>query len=671
MSSDDGGSHDHIKQSWDDFVAPLVELEVAICEQDPDVQWLTQRPFFVVAYRIAAQLRAQAESLAFLNWRDRTWADPWFPGDGKHEALHLLRYQPVLRPDLTGLIPTDYQWENEGMRREGEAEAELQPHQRWSPDFRTYGRRPEGDAKVIDELRRLDLLVNKAIHDLLKHRATSLSTVKDNVAHGGYLQNCRPLRFEIGQRVLAVCDPGKGTGVHDDWSYDEDGSRNPDGSLTRSPCTVVWRCLLREGDIENHWLGLKVVMDDEEPSDIFYQPYQLLRDDGDTEDRLLIFAPADHDICVRAMTAEEEEMYPQPPFNRRISGGGDVSTGDVSTVMTNVLIPLLMRRWWSPALVFEVEPSGFFFLTPSGPSVMSPCYNEVDIGGLLDVHVEPGTIGRGLVDLELYAGVNVCHEGLLPGRVHAKLFERINAIEAAEEARNAELEAACVIGGVVRSWWWATEGTPCDDDGTPFYECVITAMNADGTYGIQYFEDGSGTHMTPPTTQLSYTNAPRTSIKPLQDDSPLQKVASAEAEASEDGASETGWFERLSAAEKLEMAQMLHNKEKGLADELARYRRDGRLISYHDGKRMRVRLFSSWLANHVARLIAQCFFSHPPLSLYISPSSHPHHRHGTPHCIYARIQTKLQRRSRCDALALPVLRLWALCRSEGNAHASL
>ena len=898
MSSDAGGSHDHVYQSWDDFVAPLVELVVAICEQDPDAllhaHWLTeQRPFFVVAYRVAAQLRAQAEGGSFLNWRNRTWADTEFPGIRRGADTEFLWYQPMLRPDLTCYIPAEFQWENEGMRREGEAEAELQPHLRWSPDFRTLYKE-RSSTLLMDELRRVDLRVNEhvmrslqvgggvpglsdhvateefrasyvpsletsecsvgnAIHGVLKQVHPDLGDMSDMCvkAVGDLLVDCmvqwtcssietlhedededdfeidvdmleeaianigvmdellkhskaegtkacankgaklvfpidgcasvleegawcmgwegcslskeakwywaavleylsaevielagnaltfrressddgdefnliqvedlekavsedeelaalfsealeehgfaggmaelhetsafglRPLRFEVGQRVLAVCSSGGGGGdVHDDWSYNQDGSRNLGGSVTRTPCTVVWRCY-NDISMVHGWLGLAVKADeyDEEmPKDIFYWPYQLLRDDaiGVTGGHL-IFAPVDHDMCVRAMTAEEEEMYPPPSFNE--------------DVYSRELIPMLMQRWWTPTLHFgrKCHPLFGFYWTPSAPSVMSPCYNEVDIGGLLDVDVKPGTVGRGLVDVECCAGLRVCAAGLLPDRVNAKLNERLMHIEAAEDARNAEFDAACgVVGKIVTSWWWATEGTPCDDDGNPFYACVITAINADGTYGIKYGmadPSGTGSFTTPPTTNLSYTNAPRTSIAPLQDDSPLQvplqKTASAEAEATEDGASEADTFwDGMSEAEKL---AMVRNASKKGEDALARYRRDGRLISHHDGKRVCLQLFSSWLANHVARLIAQCFFSLPHLCLSLSlpplSPSLPHslfpvttHSHGTRCHFNARIQTELRRLFGCDALALPVLRLWALCSSEGNTHAAL
>jgi hypothetical protein len=165
------------------------------------------------------------------------------------------------------------------------------------------------------------------------------------------------------------------------------------------PATIVSRC---------YRVFVETEGDDEECG---YQlaPYQMLVDRAVTRggyEQWLIYSSLDDDQCIRAQSTEEAAAHPPPT--------------DPSGERRGAALLLLFATFWK----------------------MDNGYTEVDIGGLLDIEVPPGTIGRGLIDLELTAGMNHHCDLYMSERCARKIQFRLQAYQSFTLARDAEEEKA-------------------------------------------------------------------------------------------------------------------------------------------------------------------------------------------------------------------------------------
>ncbi|KAK3269396.1 hypothetical protein CYMTET_22163 [Cymbomonas tetramitiformis] len=190
------------------------------------------------------------------------------------------------------------------------------------------------------------------------------------------------VRFDVGDRVLCCM------GTNDDDSSPED---DDDDNEMWCSGTVVWR-LFRRCECDSH-TGCK-------GCDRSIAPYQILLDEG-----ALITAPIDDDCCIRLAPATQ--CAPSAAQQEELK---------------DIMVRRLMRAWWA----------------------MSGGYEESDIGGLTDVHVKPGTIGRGLVDVECEEGLKEHHRvggRLLSYTCVKRLEDRLHALTAEVDKRKAEAGA--------------------------------------------------------------------------------------------------------------------------------------------------------------------------------------------------------------------------------------
>jgi len=312
--------------TFEDIVAPLRELEAEI-GQLADLSWPELRAHYVRLYRTVAQLRKEAA--------------------------------PVPVSSVLSL-PADHADEQEAVQLEGEAEAKLQPHCRWSPDWhgccaKKDSEQPGLPEGLLEALRAADQALNGELYD----------SWSEGVEKGFFEHE---LRFEVGQRVMA------NVGL--------------DESASWAPATIVMRCFRVEQDLAG---GFALA------------PYQLLLDEAADEDKLLIYSSIDDDQSVRAQSEAETEAHPSPSCDDRL----------------HAAMVVLFSTWWR----------------------MEGGYVEADIGGLLDVDVIPGVVGRGLVDVECVAALNHVPDAVLGERCVRKLRLRLGAFQVANAARKAAAES--------------------------------------------------------------------------------------------------------------------------------------------------------------------------------------------------------------------------------------
>ena len=191
--------------------------------------WRERRPMYVTLYRRVAQLDQQAEMRTFIS------------------------------------VPPAWAAEQEQVEAEGQAEAQMQPHLRWSEmDWR------EHMTELLESSAWPPPVFTAALAQA--ENAVHSSLGNPGLYHLGQAK-WRP-RFAIGARVLAhMTVPG----YSNEWW----------------PGTVVWR--LWE-DVSSCEEGGEVTQK--------FQPYQVMLDgNGDISPRA-VFAPADLDVCIKAGPAE-------------------------------------------------------------------------------------------------------------------------------------------------------------------------------------------------------------------------------------------------------------------------------------------------------------------------------------------------------------------------------
>jgi hypothetical protein len=359
-------------------------------DEDAGAAGEARAPMRVTADQILAPLREFEARVAANDANELVANDMWWLPHGRplHVALHRkvaqlnrelqasARLQSAASDCRSAVaatairVPAERASEQASIEREGQAEARVQPHVRWA----------RGDwRRIFSAATESGWPPAELVAEL---------TAADRSLNWRCYSNGAPTRLSIGTRVLARVA----------------------GSDDLAPGTIVWTCYRPTDDSKN------VV------------PYQILLDRPIDE--------AGEMSLIYADTEQHVREFDQPGAANFTAQIPSLDEDDCMRLVQTALQGVLFRAWWiigSLGLTIE-RPLASSYLNLADEYESYPCaggFDECDIAGLVDVDVPPGTIGFGLVDVELESAP--LH--LLSSRVQQKIWARLGAMQSAAEAR--------------------------------------------------------------------------------------------------------------------------------------------------------------------------------------------------------------------------------------------